>query len=311
MLQPCREINNMSKIRLAVVETPLQLLCAYEALEDNRGDYIILRLTGAVRNDKQILTLARELNLCCITVKVPPRKPLAMLRAVWTLRHLLLRNYEVVYLGSYFSRFIRSIALFFRGPVFILDDGVATLLAQTKMQNSRKYNSIYTFLPVNPLPGQTCVRHSFKRLAARFRSPKKTCLGTYFIGQPLVEKGLISEILYHSLLRDCVKTADGAMIYLAHRAESDYSLKKIGGIPGIVVQQVDLPVELYFLMEVPPPKVIFSCISTALFSLSLLLPDSRIEAKPLRSLYNNSRVPHAVEIISAMKASARIYVTEH
>lgn len=300
----------MTKIRLAVVETPLQLLCAYEALEDNRNAYTILRLTGAARNDKQVLTLARQLNLRCITVKVPPRQPWAMLRAIWTLRHLLLRNYEVVYLGSYFSRFIRSIALLFRGPVFILDDGVATLLAQTKIQNSRQFDSIYTFLPVKPLQGQTCIRHSFERLAARFRSPDTACIGTYFIGQPLVENGLVNENRYHSLIRDCVKESNDTIIYIAHRAESEYYLKKLGDIPGIAVQYVDVPVELYFLMEVPPPKIVYSSISTALFSLSLLLPDSKIEAKPLSDLYNNVRVPHALEIIKAMKESNRIHVTE-
>lgn len=291
---------------LAVVETPLQLLCAYEALEGN--GWVILRLTGVGRNDRQTLSLAEELGMRYKAVNAPPRKPLAMLFAIWAMRRLLFRKYQAVYLGSYFSRFIRSIAVFLRGPVFILDDGVATLLAQTSMQYSSKRSSIFTFLPVRPLSGQTCIKHSFERLRERFQASERKCLGAYFIGQPLVEKGMVDESSYLALLQCCLKEAGGKMEYIAHRAESEVILKKVGTFPGLTVRMIDFPVELYFLTKVPPPELVYSCISTALFSLSMILPNSRIEARPLNSLNGNPKAPHVGDILQAMKESERISV---
>jgi hypothetical protein len=226
------------------------------------------------------------------------------------LRDLLFHKYEKVFVGSYFSRFIRVVAAFFRGPISLLDDGVATLLAQDLMRNAGKPRDVFTFLPIEAIAQQHCVRHNFESLRTKFRVGQKPAIGAYFIGQPLVEKGYVTEDAYHSLLRLVVSQAASDLTYVAHRAECRVALDRIDTIPGIKVLQLETLIELEFLSRAAPPEAIYSCISTALFSLSLLFPESRVHAFPLLSLYGNPRIPHISVIVNALNKAPAIRVTE-
>ncbi|WMN61180.1 hypothetical protein NI389_07285 [Pseudoalteromonas xiamenensis] len=119
---------------LFIVETPLQLMCAYEAIMGKHKDnyVLVLRESGAGNNDEQMTRVAQLLQLEYIKCKVHIDSVFRdTLKELFTLTRLLCVKYQELYLGSYFSRWqmmLRRVIRF--NKLNLMDDGVATFLAQ-------------------------------------------------------------------------------------------------------------------------------------------------------------------------------------
>lgn len=296
----------MASASLAIVETPLQLLCAFEALDRETEGTVILRLTGAGRNDAQTMELAARLGVECLTVNAPVGNRFALLKAVVALRRLMGTRYRAIYLGSYFSRFIRIVSMFFRGRRVFLDDGMATLLSQQVMREKSQNFPLFTFFDVSPLPGQACERHSFSRIRAKFQVNGRG--GGYFIGQPLVEKEMLDSEAYKALVETAARDYGNRLSYVPHRTEEAERLTDIRNIPGVQIVEFKSAVEIELLELGCSPHAIYSCCSTALMTLSKLFPESKSVAYMPATLFADSRVRHACEIEQAMLATGHIRV---
>lgn len=294
----------MSLSKLAIVESPLQLLCAYEALGNSKGNHIILRLTGVGKNDQQTQNLAKQLKLRCFVINAPVGQLPVLFMALWRSRSLLCQRYHAVYLGSYFSRFIRVIGQFARGPIFLLDDGMATILAQKKMACKKKPYSLFTFFDVVPLESQIRIRHSFRRVRSAFTISENS--GSYFIGQPLVEEGLMSLLQYEDIVSQALNDCGGMLTYVVHRAESDLRVDKIKNIFGISVLYPNSNIELEFLLNSQAPKKIYSCCSTALITLKILFPESMVISYIPITLMENTTQTHLMDIVSTIQTLGEV-----
>jgi len=93
----------------------------------------------------------------------------------------------------------------------------------------------------------------------------------YFIGSPLNEAAIISQVYYLEQLKKVKKYFHNMdLVYVAHRRDSKEKLDIIRNIPGIKVVLFEYPVEYQLAFIGPRPKVVASFFSAALDSCRLI-----------------------------------------
>lgn len=295
---------------LAIVESPLQLLCAYEMLCRFRGEYrLILKGSGAERNDSQMEFAAITLGLRYTKVRVRLKHLyIDSLTATIRCAPIMLGSYDYLFLGDYFSRIFRMLAKLPRvNHVYFLDDGVATYQAQQVMQASAKVYSIATFFDAPPLLGQSVIQHSFSELRKRFSlKGSRECI---FLGQPLAEKGLTSLDSYVSLVEAAVNSAGGALSYYPHRSESQDTIARVSELPGVHMASTKTCIELHLLISHIYPEKIYGGLSSAMFSLSLIFSKVKIVALIPDSLVRGSS-SRIGTIVAALRRLENLEVIE-
>ncbi len=267
---------------LLFVESPLQLLCAYQAVDTfqlRKTDInIVIRLTKRGKNDSHMLKLADDLGIDfqVITLR-PDRLKVDILRASFKLFSILIKRYDIVFLGSYFSRFLSTLRKILRtDAVYYLDDGAATFRVQEKLSETLQTANLFTFLPIRTLENQTVIFHRFEALKERFSLGDFEKKGKYFVGQPVQIMQGISEAQYMKYL---IKISEREPIfYIPHRVEEKTFLEKLENNPNIQVLYLETNIELYFLNSGIVPETVYSVYSTALFTMSNLFDGTRFFA---------------------------------
>ncbi|MFW1953182.1 hypothetical protein [Acinetobacter beijerinckii] len=268
-------------MNLFIVESPLQIICAYEAiLEKNEEPYLLLiRQTGRGFNDKQMKESADFFNLKYKTFKLHPDKIIIhILMNIFLWLSLSIRKFETVYLGSLYSNALKVLKVFLRGSEFFyLDDGAATLRAQIDINKGKKPSSnLYTFFQLDAIIGQKIIKHKFCNIRKTFNFRRGG--ESYFIGQPVEHMLGFNERDYLNCVRGIARkfSKEKPLIYIPHRVEDS---RKILEIENIIILNIDTPVELYFMKnEADIPKEVYSCYSSALVSMSILFPEINIVA---------------------------------
>ncbi|UOB52337.1 hypothetical protein [Acinetobacter junii] len=260
-------------MNLYIVESPLQLLCAYEAISVNKNEtyQLLIRQTGRGLNDKHLISCANRLGLDYkIFVLHTTNIYIGLLRNFFLWCSLYFKKYERVYFGSVYSSALSFINNFIKKKeVIYLDDGAATLRAQFEMCNKEKnICNLFTFFNIEPLQGQNITKHNFEKIKEKNKNYINEKI--YFIGQPVHAMKGFSEEDYIRCVREVAnKCNEGDFLhYIPHRVED---LNKINNIPNIKVIKSNVPVEMYFMENKGSiPKEIYSCYSTALITLPLL-----------------------------------------
>lgn len=267
-------------MNLFVVESPLQLLCAYEAIKiEEQSDYFLLiRQTGRGSNDKHLLTCVEKLGLNYHLIIVRTDKVVFdLLKNMFFLINILSRSYNKTYFGSYYSSFLKLISKFSQqNEIFYLDDGAATLRAQNEIKSKNLAVNWFTFFNLNPIDGQKIYKHNFGSLKDILENKEKGL--NYFIGQPYGKMINFSKEIYLSCLKEISKdySKESPLIYIPHRVEDISILKEV---ENIHILYLDTPVEMFFVLDSEyKPKRIYSCYSTALFSLKGIFPCAQIIA---------------------------------
>lgn len=295
---------------LFLVESPLQLLCAYEFLGRGESDFLlVVRLNGNSRNDEQMIVVADLLDLPYLPLKVSPESFFKdSLVESPALLKICSQRYRSIFIGSFFSRYFSLIRKCLRfDNLYMLDDGVATFLAQMRMNESNKTYDIATFFDVHPLEGQRKISHSFERIRSRFQSYDEAY--SVFVGQPLVDRGMLTSEAYLYLVRAALDRSDAPLRYFPHRSESSSVLETVSSIPGVTIVKTDLCIELHLLKNKVRPSTVFSSVSSALFSLSSIFPDAKFFAC-MSQEFDSTNSPHINEIVSALKRSEKIEILE-
>lgn len=253
----------MNKNCVVVVETPLQLLCSFEVNYVNV--HYIIRLTGQGNNDVQIINVAKFLGVSFDVISSPAKSYLSFFKF---LSRITLKYYKTkstcIFLGTYFSTYMRLISYFFKN-VWYLDDGLATLKLKDEKIN------LYTFIDFHKTNKLNVFKHDFKKL--KEKAVHVVASGTYFIGQPVVEKDILSEELYINYILKSVAECDGVLHYIPHRMESEYRINKLMKITGVNVLRLDMCIEVFFIKSAITPYKVYSYSSSALLTLSKLFPE--------------------------------------
>ncbi|WHS61998.1 polysialyltransferase family glycosyltransferase [Pseudomonas sp. G2-4] len=267
---------------LILVETPFQLLCAYEYLRKHQACIsLYIRNSGVGSNDQQMSAMVRDLNL---KVKkeflVRPGNKLDYFLSVLGFLFSNFHCYDKVVLGSFFSGFQKLLSsIVLKKEIILLDDGVATLLAD-KIINERggKY-SVFSIFDLDEKNYLNCEVNRFDSIAGEYDCKGSEEYAVFFIGQKLVDIGAMDVAAYIRVLESAVKDSPESVVhYIPHRTESLECLEVVKEVKGLQLLHADVAVEYFMLRNKWRPRKIYSVNSTALFTLASLFPDARAVA---------------------------------
>ena len=269
-------------MNLLIVESPLQLICAYEAISchPNEPYTLLIRLTGRGENDTQLIKCAQILNIEFKTFKLYTSSvKFHLLMNLPLLFKLAKQKYSYLFIGSYFSSILKIINKMIRAErKFYLDDGAATIRAQQEINLApEKFVNWFTFFTLKPVAKQEIIQHTFQHLKHNIyltESDKK-----YFIGQPVEYMKAISETEYIENIKNICAKQISHLIYIPHRVENPNILKKLNQIENLQMLVLDVPVELYFLLQIKEsPAEVYSFYSSALITLACIFQNCKISA---------------------------------
>ncbi|WP_168416799.1 polysialyltransferase family glycosyltransferase [Acinetobacter indicus] len=267
-------------MNIYIVESPLQIICAYESILQNKTDYCLyIRLTGRGRNDEQTILCAKYFDIRYKIFKFYPNKKFLHFfinMLFWF--ELLLKPTNNLYLGSLFSNTLKILRKINKSKkVIYLDDGAATLRAYELMKKKiMPKENLFTFF-------NTSGDHSLNVEVHNFTEIRKTLVNQetdfdYFIGQPYQHMLGFERADYISCLMGVASkyTQSKPLIYIPHRMEDTQYIEKF---KNLKILKLDLPIELYFLKNNKGyPKKIYSCYSSALVTLHLFYPKTEVFA---------------------------------
>ncbi len=303
----------MNKKSLLFIESPLQLLNAYEAVSYfNLENYsYIVRLSDNEASDKQIINLLKLLNIDKGNIKYLHIRTINRTLydycqlVFYKYKYLFEINIDKIFIGNYESGFFNLIMKQFnRESIILLDDGAKTLSIQSNFTNSINYN-LFTMYKMKALENQSIFINSYKKIFADRKELSIKRDEILFLGTKLSEVGIIEEKYYINLIKNiCNYYADKKIIYIVHRGETKEKLNKIEINKNISIKQLDYPIELYGLYEKEIPFKVSSFYSTAIFTMNKIY---NLEAECFRFDYSNSEYKDAIdEVYSFYKKEMKV-----
>lgn len=292
-----------------MVESPFQLLCAIEAKEHFKtlNNTLIILDTGEKNNLLQIKNLLDLSNWDIVHI-IPfnNNKLIQFLKSIQ-----LIYKFKKIKLDNLFIGEFRSdiMWLFVTNAKYInsylLDDGSHTihlqnntfnnLLHYNKGINSVKKNllkiaflnglnrkvinlfTIYDFK--NKYLNQNIIKNNFNFINTRIDNEFKSNQNIYFIGTNMVENNMLEEDYFFIMLKKIIKYygKNKTIIYIPHRREKKDKLKNVEKL-NIQIKSINLPIEIYFLLNQIKPNHIASFASTALYTLSKIYSISKVDS---------------------------------
>lgn len=306
-------MKNNKQRTCIVVESPLQLLCAYEAIEFFKLNYILyVRFSDNQLNNSQMKVIIDELNLKNVKYfTLGSKKNLFnILKLISLISKIKIYRYDSYILGDYLSGFLRLLMKFInQKKVILLDDGVATFKIQKELETKNLPIDLFTMFDIKSIPNQKIFNNNFKALQNRY-TLSNTNEVDIFIGGKLVDLEIVTLDTYLAVLHNVIKKSDtGKLLYFPHRGTSQIVLDEISSIEGVELIYPDVTVEFYLLKKNIYPKNIYSILSTALFSLSKIFDTSTVVAfKP--NFLKNDRENHIDNIYDRIKNHKHIKIIE-
>ena len=142
------------------VESPLQLLNAYEAIvEFGLKDYsVFIRFSNNYENDKQLKFLIKYLNIKntkMLTVNADKKNAIDYIKIlIYQYKFIFKKKVDKVFVGNYTSSFFKLIIKQFdQNKIIFLDDGAKTLYVQKQFSKKCFYN-LFTIYKLKPIKNQ-------------------------------------------------------------------------------------------------------------------------------------------------------------
>jgi len=263
--------------QLFVIESPLQLINAYEALQTFSADkqIILVRLSGEHFNDNQIektiikLDINNLAKIKYVTINVKKRNIIDYVKIILLklLFFFIYKSYKTIYIGNYNSNFIRFI-IPFKKNIMLIDDGSLTLNIQNKFSEKHYYNwfSIFDLVLIT---NQISIKNNYKHLNSKFiKNRIKNENIVLFIGSALYTYQIVTEEYYLRLISNISnRYNEKRIIYIPHRSEKSSMLVRINEFNNIEVKRLEYPIELFAINNNTIPSLIASFYSTALITL--------------------------------------------
>lgn len=266
---------------LIVVESPLQLLAAFEAIQYYKIDsgVLVVRLSNEQRNDTQLTFLNSYLKLdqfkiFYVTINPENKKVIDFLKLfIMAISLPILRLlYKNIILGSFRSGFISLVYKWcsFNKDFIFVDDGTSTLEIKNKkkLHQCRFFTQFYNEL-VDTMPN--VVKNEFSSIKRNFKDLKLKQIDVLFIGSGIAEIGITNESNYlYMVKRICEEyTKNGLnVMYIPHRVEKAEKLESISKFSNVKIINIDYPIELLGIIDNIIPNHVCSFYSTALITMN-------------------------------------------
>jgi hypothetical protein len=274
-----------------IVSSPLQLLNCIEAkYHFNTANNILLVLhlheTGSKSHINSLIVETDWLHVAHLQSPKTYKDKLTFPYYIKMALKSVGKNVDKLFFGEYRSVFTNHIVNCFHPEKnYLVDDGMA-VLSYSKFHENNSLNKIkhrlfgyqttlikHDFFTLFDLQNKKVIRNNFYHAKSKIvaKPTKNQCL---FIGQPLVELGIVNRNYYKKYLSDIVKYLDGTeLIYALHRRNDMDWIRELADELDFKYIRYDTPLELALINSDYLPKIIATSFSTAIYTLKLLFED--------------------------------------
>ena len=284
---------------LFIVGTPLQLINAIEAIHhfklENNILVIVHRSLEANRNQ---IDEIRNLYKWEKIIDIEYSKHSSLLRYVQLVKDLKREIYKYIFFPKLEVVPKIVIANVKKEKVFLLDDGGLTVTIYEKFIKTNKLNkydlkelrfllfglkikirdkiNLFTYFDLEPVNGIEVIKNNLTYLKNKIKNATGDDNVIYFLGQPI--SNLIDDVNYRNSLKSIIKKYDKKVVYIPHRGETQDKINYLSELDTsmFIIQDIGMPVELFFLNNNLYPYHVVSYYSTALTTLALIFEDSTI-----------------------------------
>lgn len=284
---------------LFIVGTPLQLLNAIEAAKHfSLSNNILLIVHRSLNANKEQMEYVKTFFAWDEIIEIPYSKHSSLFKYIAIIKQLKQNIYSHIFISKLEIVPKLAIANLKKNMVFLLDDGLLTIDIYNKQIKRSKYNKydfkelrflafglkikvrdtihLFTIFKLKPFKNIEVVQNNFDYLLSLFpksNSDNDDCI--YFLGHPSNPK-LVSNATYMQNINKLLHVFNKKIIYIPHRAETAQDMELLGQItnPLFFINNINMPVELYFLQNGIYPHHIISYYSTALVTLSGIFKDA-------------------------------------
>lgn len=269
--------NKKNKIAI-VIESPFQLLCAYESIfYFNISNYTLYyRKTGKNVNDNQIKNIIKILKIeNTIELNIPVNNIIVKLIKSFFF-YINLCRYDFCILGRYTSEFIKPIRTIFKNKnTLYLDDGLETVEIQEALYNKNVSINMFSAFRYKIINEKAFFLNKFKYIKNKFTDMNSKEI--IFVGSLNVEVGKQKESDYINIIKSIIKTNNiKELVYYPHRTENTDKLKRMSSIENLKIIIPNYTIELHLLLNKIEPEYIYSYYSTAIGTLNIIFPSAKI-----------------------------------
>tara|TARA_B110000027_G_C16112095_1_gene298227 strand:+ start:1787 stop:2752 length:966 start_codon:yes stop_codon:yes gene_type:complete len=265
---------------IAFISSPFQLLCLKEFIEEKKIKTItinFIQVNKSEENVKQINLTAKFLGLEIIKNFYIKKFKLNYINY---LLMFFLKKVNFLVVGSHFnSHFVFLSRIIRFKNLFILDDGIATimigenqkkLIARSFTYNLYPKNRIYfTLFKSNNLKNYIINNFTYTKNLIYKKKYKNVVI---ILGGPLAEGNFVSHKEYESFILNIKnKFSNKTLHYLPHRLENINKLSKL----NLEIDQSNFGFEIYLALNEFLPKIIIGFYSTALITTKILLKNDK------------------------------------
>jgi hypothetical protein len=316
------------KSNLFIVFSPLQIINAIEAIHHFKCDNNTIVINYKPRQDQnntQMDVLAKYHKWDEeIRIGDGSRKS-KFFSYIKIIRLLKRKSYNYVFVAGFTSAIYTIVANLNKNKLFFMDDGVGTISAYNdvfapnkkiklrlkhirfwpfgiKTKLTDKIN-IFTYFDLQTLPHISVIPNRLKWFSENYTNNLVKDEKIYFLGQPHDD----SSKVYSKTLEYFIKNQECKVVYIPHRFEKiNKSLELMFKQNLVEVRLVNMPIEMYFLINKIRPNIVAGFYTSAFFVLLLLYPTVNYQA--VVSLSYNS---HAIKDIYKRLADAGVEVLNY
>lgn len=298
---------------LFIVGTPLQLINAIEAVNQFKlENNILIIVHRSLHANRVQIDELKNLYEWEEIIDIEYSRHSSILRYVDLVKYLKKYTYKYIFISKLEVVPKIVISNVVKEKVFLLDDGVLTIFIYENSIKTNKINqynfkeirflifglkikikdkiNLFTYFDLESVNGVEVVKNELNFLKSTYlEGATKNSDAIYFLGHP--SSKYIDDDSYFNSLLSLIEKFDKKIIYIPHRGEKQEMKEIISSIdnPLFNVNDINMPVELYFLKNKIYPSHIISYYSTALITLNTIYKECKISFIPIPKISSNHK----------------------
>tara|TARA_B100000780_G_C21117355_1_gene452196 strand:- start:2123 stop:3031 length:909 start_codon:yes stop_codon:yes gene_type:complete len=260
---------------LIIVSTQFQLLNSIELIESHliEKNFRLIFIYSTKFHEKQILRLAQKYNIK-ILFKIKQKTIIQYFYFYFKIIRNLYVNTLII--GNTEDNIMKAaIKILVFKNLYFVDDGNILECLNNKPNHLNKYLPVtyFTTFSLKSNNYYKLIENNYTFLKSKNNKVRKDDK-VFFIGQPMVESGLLEQEPYIEFISKLSKYFNDNLIYILHPRELN---SKFSDSKSIKTMRLKQGVETYFMDRDVLPNKILSFYSTALISLSKIIKSKKLE----------------------------------
>ena len=264
---------------LVIISSQFQLINSIELIkkEFNNQDFNAVVFIHNNNHLYQIESLAKKNNIK-ILFKVRYRKILQYFFLI--LKSLFIQKFDKVIIGNCHDNLMQFMLKTLRyNHLYFVDDGniLETLNIKPKINNRFLPVKYFTLFNVDNNKYYDFIYNDYNHIKKSLNIEQvKDNTKIIFIGQPLVEQGLIEKEIFINIFNKIIKRLDRKLLYVLHPRELENKFLELKNISTI---RLDKGIESYLISSNMLPSKVIGFYSTALNSISKIFSSDEIDIR--------------------------------